>query len=193
MRPNVPRLTDGVVTLRAHHDDDIPRVLEQSIDPVSVRWTTIPVPYSREEARRFVREAMPGGWAIEQEWGFAVECDGRYAGTVSLRPEREARAEIAYGAHPDVRGSGVMERACRLLLGWGFAEHDLRTVIWWCHEGNWGSRKLAWRLGFDIAPGVVRQWLPHRGDLVDAWVGTLLATDDREPRGRWDGPAVSGA
>jgi hypothetical protein len=35
--PHAPRLTDGIVTLRAHRDDDVPGVLEQSVDPASVR------------------------------------------------------------------------------------------------------------------------------------------------------------
>ena len=71
-----PTLTDGVVTLRAHTDDDVEAVVEQCRDPLSVEWTTVPLEYSREDAKRFVREAMPGGWASDQEWGFAVEYDG---------------------------------------------------------------------------------------------------------------------
>ena len=68
---------------------------------------------------------MPGWWAEGTEWGFAVEFEGRYAGTVSLRDEGPGRAEIAYGSHPDVRGTGAMLRALRLLVDWGFAELDL--------------------------------------------------------------------
>ena len=37
---DVPTLTDGVVTLRAHGEDDVRGVLEQSTDPVSQAWTT---------------------------------------------------------------------------------------------------------------------------------------------------------
>src|SRR5919112_2237491 len=81
----VPTLTDGVVTLRAHRADDAPGAYEQSQDPASQRWTTVPVPYTRADARTFVGEIMPGGWADDSEWGFAIEADGRYAGTVSLR------------------------------------------------------------------------------------------------------------
>ena len=59
-------------------------------------------------------------------------------------------------------------------------------------RGNWASRKLAWRLGFTFE-GKVRSWLPHRGELRDAWVGTLLADDPREPQGRWlDLPELEG-
>lgn len=202
---NVPTLTDGVVTLRKHSEDDVDGSWEQCVDPLSVEWTTVPVPYTRDDAKRFVRHAMPGGWETDQEWGFAVEYDGQYGGTISLRNQGDGRAEIAYGSHPAVRGvhvdgpdgsRSVMERALRLLLEWGFASsthggRQLHTVIWWANQGNWASRRLAWRLGFDIAPGTVRHWLPQRGELRDAWVGTLLRDDERMPRHRWlDTPVI---
>jgi RimJ/RimL family protein N-acetyltransferase len=191
--PNpVPTLTDGVVTLRAHTDDDIEGSWEQCQDPLSIAWTTVPVPYGRDDARRFVREIMPGGWDTGQEWGFAVEVGGRFAGTVSLRPEGNGRAEIAYGSHPWVRGQGHMERALRLLLDWGFDERGLQTVIWWANAGNWASRRLAWKVGFSC-DGTVPQWLEHRGELTDAWVGALRREDARQPRSEWlDVPRIVG-
>jgi RimJ/RimL family protein N-acetyltransferase len=189
--PGPPTLTDGTVTLRAHTDDDLDAVVEQSQDPASVRWTTVPTPYTRADAQRFVEEVMPDGWA-EGRWGFAVEVDGRYAGTVELRDEGGGRAEIAFGSHPRVRGTGAMERACRLLLDWGFGTQDVRTVIWHAHVGNWPSRRLAWRLGFSF-DGTLREYVVHRGgQLVDGWTGTLLATDDKKPRGAWlDAPQLT--
>jgi RimJ/RimL family protein N-acetyltransferase len=179
-----PTLTDGTVTLRAHRESDVPGVLEQCQDPVSQRWTTVPVPYTIDHARSFVGETMPGGWADGSAWGFAVEVDGRYAGTVELRDEGEGRVELAFGSHPGVRGTGVMERATRLLVGWGFEDRHAAVVVWRAQRGNWPSRKLAWRLGFSF-DGTIRSALAQRGGLCDAWVGTLLATDDREPKGPW--------
>jgi RimJ/RimL family protein N-acetyltransferase len=180
----VPRLTDGVVTLRAHSEDDVDAIHEQATDPLMVRWTRVPVPHTPEDAKRFVREIMPGGWETDQEWGFAIEAEGRFGGTVSLRNNGPGRAEIAYGAHPWIRGRGFVERALRLLLEWGFAERDLETVIWKAQEGNWASRKLAWRVGFSC-DGTLRHWLDERDGLVDAWVGVLTHEDGRSPRTPW--------
>ncbi len=193
---DVPTLTDGVVTLRAHRGGDVPEIYAQCVDPVSQQWTTVPVPYTLEDARRFVTDVVAGGWHADSEWAFAVEADDegtpRFAGTVSLRNEGDSRAEVAYGSHPWARGRGIMLRALTLLLDWGFAEQSLRTVIWLADEGNWASRKLAWRLGFSF-DGTLRRWLPQRGELLDAWVGTLLSTDPREPRSPWfDVPRIVG-
>lgn len=179
-----PTLTDGVVTLRPHRPEDAEGCYEQCQDPLSRQWTTVPVPYTREMAVRWVTDVMPGGWAYGSTWGFAVEVDRRYAGTVELRDEGEGRAEVAFGSHPWVRGTGAVERAVRLLLEWGFAHQGLRVVVWRANAGNWASRKLAWRLGFSF-DGTVRRSLPQRGELRDGWVGTLLDTDARGPSTPW--------
>lgn len=194
---DVPRLTDGVVTLRAHSADDVAALHEQATDAVMLRWTTVPDPSTLETARQFATEIIPDGWRSDREWAFAVEApdeDGtpRFVGTVSLRNEREGRAEVAYGAHPWARGRGYVVRALDLLLEWGFTEQGLRTVIWWANKGNWASRKVAWRLGFSF-DGTVRQWLPQRGELHDAWVGVLTAGEARRPRTPWlDVPRIAG-
>ncbi len=187
--PTVPTLTDGVVVLRAHTRADAPGVVEQCVDPLSREWTTVPLDYTYRDALEFVGQTMPAGWADDSEWGFAVEAQDdegtpRFAGTVSLRNERVRRAEVAYGSHPWVRGRGVMERALRLLVGWGFSEKGLETVSWWANRGNWASRRLAWKVGFRIEGGA-RQWLVHRGELRDGWMGTLRSTDVQRPSAPW--------
>ncbi|RNL78552.1 GNAT family N-acetyltransferase [Nocardioides marmorisolisilvae] len=197
-RSRVPTLTDGVVTLRAHTDDDVESVLEQSLDPASLTWTNIPIGYTRDDVKRYVRELLPGGWETGREWAFAVEVAGTYAATVLLRDEGEGRAEIAYAAHPRSRGTGSVDRALRLLLAWGFSPESeggrgLRTVIWRAFVGNWASRKTAWRLGFSC-DGTVRDAMVYRDTLVDGWIGTLLATDELAPRNAWlDVPRIVGA
>ena len=184
---DVPLLTDGVVTLRAHRPDDVFAVLEQCTDPLSQRWTTVPVPYSRADAVRFVTEVVPSEWG-RGRWAFAVEAPDhgvpRYCGTVELRDDGGHRAEIAYGAHPWARGRGLVQRALRLLLAWGFDVQGVRTVVWWANAGNWASRRTAWKLGFSC-DGTVRGYLPQRGELLDGWVGTLRAGEPRSPRTEW--------
>ncbi len=194
---DVPALTDGSVTLRAHHEGDVQGLLEQALDPVMVEWTTVPVPSSLDTSRHFAGEIIPSGWRGDTSWAFAVETpdqDGtpRFCGTVELRNEGDRRAEVAYAAHPWARGRGIMLRALEILLDWGFRERRLRTVVWWSNKGNWASRRLAWRLGFSF-DGTVRQWLPQRGDLLDAWVGVLLSGDQRVPRHSWlEAPRIVG-
>lgn len=189
---SAPTLTDGTVTLRAHRAEDVPRLVEQCVDPLSVLWTTVPTPYDAAEGEKFALELVPGWWADGTEYCFALDVDGRFGGSLSLRPEVPGRLELAYGAHPDVRGTGALERAVRLLLEWGFEEAGARTVVWRANTGNWASRRLAYKVGFTV-DGTLRGYLSHRGELRDAWVGTLLRDDPREPQRPWlSNPVLEG-
>ena len=195
---DVPTLTSGAVTLRAARPEDADGVVEQCTDPLSLRWTTVPLGYTREDALTFLTRVVPEGWRAGSSCTFVVEVTGddgvpRFAGTIALRDEGDRRAEVAYGAHPRARGRGAMVEAVRLLLQWGFAERGLQTVLWWANTGNWASRKLAWRLGFAFG-GEVRQWLPQRGELVDGWIASLRAGDPMEPLHPWyDVPRLVGS
>ena len=53
-----PALTDGVVTLRAHTSHDADAIVEQSLDPDSQRWTTVPRGYTREDALTWVERNL---------------------------------------------------------------------------------------------------------------------------------------
>jgi RimJ/RimL family protein N-acetyltransferase len=189
---DVPRLTDGVVTLRAARTDDVPGVVEQCLDPVSTEWTTVPLGYTDADAVEYLTVTIPEGWRTGQEYVFVVESVapggdtgvGRYVGNIGLRMHGGDRAEVAYGAHPWARGQGLLARAVRLLVRWGFDDLGLRTTIWWANRGNWPSRRLAWSLGFALE-GAPRAWLPQRGQLKDAWVGTLLRGDPMRPTTPW--------
>jgi RimJ/RimL family protein N-acetyltransferase len=197
---SIPTLTDRGVTLRAPEDDDIPGSVEQCLDPVSQQWTTAPVPYTPEDARTYLRHIIPSGWETDREWGFVVEAHDadrggarRFAGTISLRNLGDGRAEVAYGAHPWARGKGIIEDALRQLVRWGFEERDLQSLVWLARRGNWASRRLAWRLGFTFE-GTLRDWLPTRDGLGDAWAGTLRRGELMEPRSPWlEAPTLHGS
>jgi RimJ/RimL family protein N-acetyltransferase len=185
---DVPTLSDGVVTLRAHRRDDAEGVWEQCQDPLSQQWTTVPVPYSRSDAADFIAR-IGELWSRDEVWSFAIEADGgsgpgRFGGTIGLDPMRPGLAEIMYGAHPAVRGRGVMSRAVKLILDWVFEATPVRTVVWWANAGNIASWRVAWRNGFSF-DGQAREVLPQRGVMRDGWMGTLRSSDSRVPKTRW--------
>lgn len=186
---DVPVLTDGEVTLRAHTLDDLPRVVEQCRDPESAAWTTVPAPYDEGDGRTWLGEVVPGGWAAGSTYCFAIEVEGRFAGSVDLRMRGGGEAEIGYGLHPDVRGRRVMRRALGLLLDWAFDVHEVQVVMWRAFVGNWASRRTVWELGFTFGPTVPRL-LPHRGERRDAWTAWLGREDERVPTCDWLVPPV---
>jgi RimJ/RimL family protein N-acetyltransferase len=194
---DVPVLGDGDVRLRAHRLEDADGVVEQCTDPVSVRWTTVPLGYTTAMAVDWVTQAAREAWESKSEYLFAIESthpDGkrRFSGSISLRDEGQRRAELAFGAHPAVRGHGVMTTAVGLVLDYGFSALGLETVIWMANVGNVASRRVAWKAGFTFG-GTIRRWLPQRGEYLDGWVGDLHRLDSREPKTSWfDVPVIEG-
>lgn len=184
----VPTLTDGVVSLRAHLAGDVPRIVEQCRDPESVAWTTVPTPYGEGDAVDWITRIVPAGWADDTTYGFAIEHEGRFAGTVDLRMRGDGVAELGFGLHPDARGAGVMRRALDLVLDWGFGR-GIAVVQWRAFVGNWASRRTVWSLGFGFGP-TVPKLLPQRGERRDAWTAWLGADDPREPVAPWLVPPV---
>ncbi|MEJ7706601.1 MAG: GNAT family protein [Nocardioidaceae bacterium] len=109
---------------------------------------------------------------------------GASAAPCPCAQEASNRAEIAYGAHPAIRGGGVMTTAVNLLLEYGFEQLGLETIIWWANRGNVPSRRVAWKSGFTFA-GTLPGWLDQRGEARDAWVGSLHKTAPRVPSCEW--------
>lgn len=185
----VPLLTDGTVTLRPHHVDDVPAIVEQCRDLDMRRYTTVPDPYARADAEAFVA-ARAQAWASGTKASFAVEAPSgagptRFAGSIGLHAiTAEGQAEIDFGAHPAARGRGVTTAAVSLLLDWAFEDQGLRRIGWSCVAGNLASWRVAWRNGFRF-DGPRRRLQAQRGELQDAWTGSLLSSDTREPKNRW--------
>lgn len=194
---DVPTLARGDVVLRAHRLSDVGGIVEQCNDPLSVEFTTVPLGYDPDNGRNWVTNQIPHAWMSGKERIFAIESthpDGqrRFSGSISLRDEGGRRAEIAFGAHPDIRRGGVMTTAVNLLLDYGFGECGFENVIWMANVGNEVSRRVAWRNGFTFG-GTLTAWLDHRGELLDGWFAMLHRDDSREPKTRWlDTPTLAG-
>lgn len=186
--PWAPVLTDGVVTLRAHRAGDVDAVLAQGRDPVMQRWTSVPIPYEYRHAATWVA-GRQGDWESGRRLSFAVEHEGRFAGSVDLRPDGAGAAEIGYGLAPWARGQGVMGLTLRLILPWGFRELGLDVVHWKAAAGNWASRRTAWAVGFRVE-GLVRGLLDDHGTRQDAWIGSLRRSDPLTPAHPWHTPPV---
>lgn len=174
--PEVPLLRDAPdLMLRRHRPQDADDIYEQCQDAEMARFTTIPVPYRRADAAGFL-EHVAAGWAGGTLAAFAIEVEGHFAGSIDLRLQEGAWAEVGFGLAPQLRGRGIMTRSLRLILDWGFTELDLAGVQWRAVVGNHASWRVAQKCGFALE-GTVRGLLVHRGQRHDGWIGTLLPTD----------------
>ncbi|MGK5733250.1 GNAT family N-acetyltransferase [Streptomyces sp. URMC 124] len=169
LRPFAPFDTDAVVA--ACQDPDIPR------------YTSVPSPYTPEDARTFIGETCPAGWRDDSlyTWGVFTREDGRLAGSMCLvrlaqlrSPERQA--ELGYWTAKEQRGRGYTAEAAGEVVRWAFESLGVERMEWYAEAGNEGSRAVALKVGFRME-GVMRSKIVYAGTRRDAWTGSLLPSD----------------
>lgn len=173
---------------------DVDRITELCQGQDVADWTTVPSPYTRADAASFIEEIVPEAWRTGHGNTWAIrrpqDPEGPVLGMIGLTsdqaPTTDASAEIGYWLAPEARGEGLMSEAARLAVDWAFDPEGLglSRIVWTAYTGNWASRRVAWRLGFRVE-GTVRGHGIQRGRRRDAWIGTLLADDPREPVEPW--------
>jgi RimJ/RimL family protein N-acetyltransferase len=148
-----------------------------SLDPVVQRFVQLPMPYRLADAEFFVREIAIGGWERQERAEYVISSEGgRPLGRMALWPDGNGAAFVGYWMDPAARGRGVATRALRALCRWGFAEYRLGVIEWRAEVGNQASRRVAEKAGFTVE-AVLRRRLVHRGERVDAWVGSILPNE----------------
>lgn len=155
VEPNQPELITERLTLRHLREADIPDIVEACRDEETLRYTRIPLNYTRADAEDYLlttaRQIAAGQI---QRW--AIDASGVFAGTIELRladgtPESPGtRAELGYYAAPKARGKGYMTEALRAVLGYAFDPLGLglETVRWTALAGNEASERVAVKAGF---------------------------------------------
>jgi RimJ/RimL family protein N-acetyltransferase len=175
-------ITAGRLHLRMPGEGEIDAVYRACQDPDIQHWTSVPVPYRRRDAEAFVRRVIPTGWESGRAFTFAVldSTSADLLGMVGLgRLDPSNRtAQIGYWCAPWARRTGVVSQAGGTLCRWAFGALGLDLIEWYAEVGNVGSRATAAHIGFTLE-GTLRQRLLHRGDRVDAWVGSLLPAEVR--------------
>ncbi|WP_345714078.1 GNAT family N-acetyltransferase, partial [Kineococcus glutinatus] len=190
--PSPPVLTagDGLL-LRAWTAADADPLHAAWADPAIRRWTSLPAEFSGPDAAEFV--ARTGrNWQQGVAASFVLEEAGAFAGTANLGLLGAGWAEVGYLVVPASRGRGLARRAVARLLAWGFDDLGLHGVRWTCAAGNWASRRVAWACGFRFE-GTGRGLGEQHGRRPDAWTGSLLRAEGREPAADWlDVPVLDG-
>jgi RimJ/RimL family protein N-acetyltransferase len=175
-------ITAGPLHLRPVTADVTPEsVIGQGIvatvtDPASVRWLSVPAPYTPDEQRSWLvgcGERWETGRAAE--WAVLDPTTGDYLAGLTLRDlDRETHiSNVGVSVHPQARGRGVAAAAVRAAARWAFGAAGVERLEWYAATGNAASISAAQRAGFR-PEGVLRSWLVLRDGRHDAWLGSLL-------------------
>jgi RimJ/RimL family protein N-acetyltransferase len=166
---------DGLV-LRPWREDDAQAVYEACQDPEILRWMPIlPRPYTLEDARTFVTGGLELG-----PHQFAVEVDGRLAGSIGMRVNDSGTGHVGYWCAREQRGRGIVPRALRRLCRYGFDDLRLQRLELIADPDNAASQRVAEKVGFQ-REGVLRSHLVHPdGRRRDSVMFSLLPGELRE-------------
>ncbi len=188
--PTPPVLSDGVVSLRAPRPDDADDITLGCQDAQNALWTTVPVPYARQDADAWLAlRPTTADWWASPTWSITVLPSDRWCGNIDLRLDGEGGAEVGYLLAPWARGHGHAARALRLASAWAFSGLRLSVVTWYAYLGNEASRKTARTVGFQVPEHVFRAYGAQRGERRDSWIGTLTPEDLAAAAGRADAKA----
>jgi len=163
-------ITAGRLLMRPFTTADVPWVYEVSQDPVLQQYVGVPSPYLIEHAQYFVEHLAIGN---PQRVEFVVEEDGERLARVGLGLRGDGTAEVGYWTAPAARGRGVAPKAVAAVCRWAFETQGLELIEWRAEIGNDASRRVAEKAGF-VMEGQLRKRLVHRGQRVDAWIGSLV-------------------
>ncbi|WEG07962.1 GNAT family N-acetyltransferase [Microbacterium horticulturae] len=160
--------------------DDAESITAAAADPEVPRWTTLPSPYSLDDARDFIARAA--AWTDEgSQLNWAIRHEGAWVGMIGLAHlEQGGAAEIGYWMAAPARGRGFLAEAARAVIDYAFAELKLARIEWRAVVGNIPSARTARALGFRYE-GMLRQALSDPRGRHDGWIAGLLPGDDRTP------------
>lgn len=187
---SVPVLTDGFVTLRAHHNNDLEPMVEMVTDPQTQTWTSVPAEYHEQAAEQFMTDVVSAGWDSGSHRIWVVELEGAFVGQVDLRGAGAVK-EIAYVTHPFFRERGATRAAVRLVLNYAFTELETEVVHWRARVGNVASLRVAHACGFTFHETIPRLLHEH-GQLHDAWTGSIAFGEPTFPRDEWPSIKLAG-
>ena len=168
------------LVLRPFREDDVAVVLAACQDSEIQRWiTAVPVPYTEEDARFFVREVAIAERAAGRDLPVAIEAGGRLVGSSGvhhLTAGHPLGPEVGYWIAPEARGRGYAAEAAHALAQWalGLGAHRVHLVA---DVRNTCSQAVARRAGF-TAEGVLRSYIAYRdGSRGDAALFSRLPSD----------------
>jgi RimJ/RimL family protein N-acetyltransferase len=167
-------LKDGVIAIRSWRQSDLPDLVELLEDPVIARWTGIPAPYTRREAKLFFKtNARQEAMGMGTDSAIVDTGDVLLGGVgLKLHPSHST-AEVGYWVAAHARRRGIATRAVRLMAHWSFVDLEVQRLELLTNVGNEASEGVARKCGFQ-REGVMRSARVIKGERVDLTLFSLL-------------------
>ncbi len=124
-----------------------------------------PHPYTRESGRGFIQSASE----VKPYRILAIEVDGLAVGTIGIHAETDLHiknGEMGYWLGEPYWGKGIMTKAVRQMVNYGFENFDITRIFARCFGRNIGSQKVLEKAGF-VLEAKFEQTLYKNDEYID--------------------------
>lgn len=194
--PDISISTDRLV-MRPFEEADVPALADMMNDELVTAWTSVPHPYTLDDAREWVARRAPAVRAEGRGIVFAVSefLTQRLVGTVHLdRTDWRCRStEVAYVTAPWARGEGYACESAHAVAQWLFRDRKFERLELRTAADNTASQQVAQKIGC-VSEGVLRNaWIARARTDDGAWrdVRTDLIVWSLIPEDLDDGPGTA--
>lgn len=160
---------------------DAPFIFSQRSDERVLKYLDKEPLTDIKQATEFITKNLED-WKAQKAIAWIIELkeDNTFLGDIALWRffEKDHRAEIGYGLHPDHWQKGYMKEAAIAVLDWAFTTLGLHSIIGDINPENIASRQLLMSLGFQ-KEGYHRENYYFRGEYLDSEMYGLLERDFR--------------
>jgi RimJ/RimL family protein N-acetyltransferase len=138
-------------TLRPFHITDADLLPEYANNFNIARYLmdVFPHPYHVEHAKTFIKMATKD----DPVHIFAIDIDGRASGAIGLHLQQDVfrkNAELGYWLAEPFWGKGIMTRAVRKMIDFGFDTYDINRIFARPFSSNLASQRVLEKSGFRL-------------------------------------------
>ncbi len=171
-------LTTARLLLRTFRRADMAENTLACRDELSRRWLPLPDPYTEADSEAWCTVIAPAFRTSGDGIQWAIERDGRWAGSIGLHhTEWLAReSEVGYLVAPWARGAGVATEAVRAVARWLLVEREFERLTLRHAPGNEASRRVAQKAGFTREGTLRNAGFTHDGR-IDLVLWSLIRPD----------------
>ncbi len=171
-------LAQGTISLRPFRDSDASSVVIAGSDTETQKWLPLPMPYTLDDAKRFINEIAMETQVAGIGVVFAIEHKNVFVGCIDVKRAEwlNGNCEIGYWMMPEHRGRGFMTQALDLLSRWVLLEQGFSRVEVRVAAENHSSQRVAEKVGF-IREGIARRAGRVHGGRVDLIINSRVFDD----------------
>jgi RimJ/RimL family protein N-acetyltransferase len=176
--PDISISTERLV-LRPFEEGDVPELADMMNDELVTAWTSVPHPYTVDDARAWATRLAPAQRSEGRGIVFAVTelLTQRLVGTVHLQNTdwRCRSTEVGYVTAPWARGEGYASESVQAVAHWLFRDQRFERLELRTAADNTASQQVAQKIGC-ISEGVLRNaWIARAQTEDGSW--TDVRTD----------------